>query len=193
MNFKLCVTFALIMMGLAIVGTLLAMGPRPPDTVQQISAPSIPQTMSEPYMVKDIYSGATGSSPSGLTAVSGTLFFVADEGTHGKELWKSDGTSDGTTLVKDIYTGTGPSSINNLADVNGILFFNADDGVYGLELWKSDGTTNGTVMVKDIRAGSWGSQNPSTAQFALSSAIPFSSSWPSLEPTEENCGKAMVH
>ncbi len=56
-------------------------------------------------MVKDIDPGATGSSPQNLTNVNGTLFFEADDGTHGFELWKSDGTAGGTVMVKDIDPG----------------------------------------------------------------------------------------
>ena len=62
------------------------------------------------WMVKDIYSGSTGSSPAYLTAVGNTLFFRANYGTNGTELWKSDGTASGTVMVKDIYSGSSSSS-----------------------------------------------------------------------------------
>ena len=47
-------------------------------------------------MVKDINPGSRGSHPRYLTDdVGGTLFFAANDGTHGHELWKSDGTRRG--------------------------------------------------------------------------------------------------
>src|SRR6516165_1464912 len=39
------------------------------------------------------------SSPSGLVAIGQTLFFAADDGIHGSQLWKSNGTAAGTVLV----------------------------------------------------------------------------------------------
>ncbi len=86
-----------------------------------------------------------------LTNVNGTLFFLADDGSNGYELWKSDGTAAGTVLVKNIRSSPGlPRSLTN---VNGTLYFVANDGSTGYELWKCDGTTAGTVMVKDIMSG----------------------------------------
>ena len=68
------------------------------------------------------------SNPANLFNFNGTLYFQALDGTHGYELWKSDGTSSGTTLVADIYSGIGGSNPYNFANVNGTLFFAANDG-----------------------------------------------------------------
>src|SRR5437868_3374972 len=103
--------------------------------------------------VKDINTGASapiGSTPSHLVAVGSALFFIADDGVSGPELWKSDGTSGGTVLVKDIRSAATGSTLAALGEVGGTLFFSADDGSNGAELWKSDGTLGGTVLVKDI-------------------------------------------
>src|SRR5205823_1022287 len=99
-----------------------------------------------------------------LTNVNGRLFFTADDGTGGRELWQSDGTAAGTVLVKDINPGGAGSSPGSLTNVNGTLLFTADDGTGARELWKSDGTAAGTaagtVLAKDINTGNAGS-NPS--------------------------------
>jgi ELWxxDGT repeat protein len=112
-------------------------------------------------MVKDIVPGEGGSAPSDLTNVNGALYFGANDGKNGSELWKSNGTAAGTKMVKDIDHGEDGSGPSDLTNVNGTLYFVARDGVgvgaHGNELWKSDGTAAGTVMVKDIDPGPNGS------------------------------------
>jgi ELWxxDGT repeat protein len=110
-------------------------------------------------MVKDIRPGLPSTiSNSGATAfftdLAGILYFVADDGVAGSELWKSDGTESGTVLVKDIRVGATGSFPRQLANVAGTLFFSANNGATGFELWRSDGTAAGTNLVKDISPGS---------------------------------------
>jgi len=112
--------------------------------------PVLSQTFS---LLKDINAGAGGSSFFNFTSVNGTLYFRPDDGVHGDELWKTNGTEAGTVLVKDINPGIAGSDLQEFLNVNGVLYFRADDGVHGTELWKSDGTAAGTVIIKDIYPG----------------------------------------
>lgn len=113
--------------------------------------------MPEPGLVSDVHAGFDSSNASRLTNVNGTIFFAANEGTNGVELWKSDGTSSGTVLVKDIHPGGASSNPYSLTNIAGTLYFSATDGTNGIELWKSDGSEAGTVRVKDIFPGGSGS------------------------------------
>src|SRR5215217_964271 len=94
-----------------------------------------------------------------MTLVGKTIFFTANDGKHGVELWKSDGTNRGTKLVKDIHPNSRSeaSDTGNLVALGKWLFFTANDGKHGVELWKSDGTVKGTRLVKDIKPGKVGS------------------------------------
>jgi ELWxxDGT repeat protein len=85
--------------------------------------------------------------------MGGRLYFQAEDGTTGNELWTSDGTAAGTVLVTDIRPGTSPSYPSYLTAMGGRLYFAAEDGTTGNELWTSDGTAAGTVLVKDIVPG----------------------------------------
>ena len=109
------------------------------------------------HLLKDIAPGPRSSTPTDLTTVDRTTFFTADDGTHGIELWKTNGTATGTSMVKDIQPPDAVNPPRQLTAARHTLFFTADDGTHGTELWKSDGTSNGTRMVADIRSGPAGS------------------------------------
>jgi ELWxxDGT repeat protein len=92
-----------------------------------------------------------------LANVNGTLFFTAVDGSNGKQVWRSDGTTGGTTPITEINLVATNAYPSGLTNVNGTLFFSATDGTHGTELWESIGTAAGTRQVKDINAGAAGS------------------------------------
>lgn len=67
------------------------------------------------------------------------------------ELWKSDGTIDGTKMIKNLYPGQAYSSqIGGMINFKGEVFFVAASqypGEYTWHLWKTDGTEAGTTMI----------------------------------------------
>jgi ELWxxDGT repeat protein len=109
-------------------------------------------------LVEDINPGYDGSLPvyeyveSFLFDMNGTVYFAANDGANGSELWTSAGTAAGTALVKDINPG-GPWSDSNpgqFISVGGAVYFVAYEPATGAEVWKTDGTAAGTALVKDV-------------------------------------------
>ena len=118
-------------------------------TVLIISANSRAQNWSRIVINTD----SIGSNPFRFLTIGNISYFFADDGAHGYELWRSDGTTAGTILLKDINPGSISSGVFNMINLNGVLLFGANDSTHGQELWRSDGTPAGTVMVKDIYPG----------------------------------------
>jgi ELWxxDGT repeat protein len=87
--------------------------------------------------------------------VGNFIYFFADDGIHGRELWITNGTTAGTRMVVDLNPGDGDTTMTHMTAFNNMLFFVYHDGIYkhGRELWRTDGTSAGTVMVKDIGTG----------------------------------------
>ncbi|BAS56519.1 hypothetical protein NIES2135_41680 [Leptolyngbya boryana NIES-2135] len=100
-------------------------------------------------------SSLTTTATTELVNVNGTLYFTADDGTNGRELWKVDANGQ-AVLVRDINTA-GSSNPASLTNVDGTLYFSANDGINGLELWKVDPITGQASLVNNIRAGVTGS------------------------------------
>ena len=100
----------------------------------------------------DIYSGPL----SDRIVVDGKFYFFSDDGVHGRELWRSDGTALGTFLIRDLCPGTCGTRFpywSDMAALGDQVVFAADDGVHGLELWITDGSALGTRLVADLRPG----------------------------------------
>ena len=112
------------------------------------------------------YRGNTGSSINDVEAINGRLFFSANDGPDGSQLWTSLGTASTTRMLTRIVNGTQSSfPIEGFIPGNGFTFFQADDGLHGSELWRTDGTAAGTFMIKDIQPGTRGSYPHDLAAF----------------------------
>lgn len=129
-------------------------GSRQPRPAGAAVAPALVVALIAALLVGPVPAALAGDvpapAPTSLTVVGDRLFFTADDGIHGRELWVSDGTLLGTSMVRDIVEGARGAEPRSLAAVGGWVFFSARDGVHGRELWVSDGTTDGTVLVRDI-------------------------------------------
>jgi ELWxxDGT repeat protein len=94
----------------------------------------------------NIYTGAPNSLPDLFTSVGSDTYFVATDSTHGEALWKTDGTSGGTSFVTELNAGSATSDdIQQLVNVNGTLFFYGTNGT-NYELYKWDGSTRTRIL-----------------------------------------------
>jgi ELWxxDGT repeat protein len=124
----------------------------------RLHATLAPEDWTEPVLVKDINRESARVHP--LAASQDALFFAADDGVHGRELWRTNGTANGTALVKDAWPGPACSQASYncrppvMVHAGDFLFLTLNDGEHGWELWRSDGTDSGTTLVKDIFPGS---------------------------------------
>jgi ELWxxDGT repeat protein len=96
-----------------------------------------------PQLLADVNPGAASSNPSPLVVIGSTAYFAANDGTHGNELWKTDGTAAGTVMLTDISPNDGGVYLSDLTNINGTLNFT----FRGSQLWKSKGTAASTVEV----------------------------------------------
>lgn len=105
-------------------------------------------------LVKDITPGAEDSVLTNATELNGRLVFFRwvplPGGGAGPELWRSDGTSNGTVRVRS-FTST-PGLGNYTLKVGGVLLFFLSEDT-GTTMWRTDGTTAGTTSVKRLDAG----------------------------------------
>jgi ELWxxDGT repeat protein len=97
-------------------------------------------------MIADINPGSGSSMPDHLMEMDGILYFSADDGVHGNELWRSDGTEQGTYRLIDIRPGLSGSDPKPLAAAPGKLWFSART-LNSYELWCTDGRADNTLKL----------------------------------------------
>jgi ELWxxDGT repeat protein len=85
-----------------------------------------------------------------LTTFGEYVYFRADDGTTGYELWRTNGTT--TARVADINpSGADSSNPSGFTPFGDWLYFTAVDSTFGFELWRTNG--NSTARVADINQG----------------------------------------
>ena len=103
----------------------------------------LPARSQPAYMVADLgettpYGYSLWYGPlSDQLSVGGRFYFFEDDGIHGRELWRSDGTALGTYLIRDLCPGSCGTRFpfwSSMAALGDDLLFAADDGVHGVEL-----------------------------------------------------------
>lgn len=133
-------------------------------------------TVAGTVLNKDIYESSLNSDVDHFYVTNNTLYFTANDGVHGREMWKMN-SSFVASLYQDIQIGTEsafPADSTPIDEntagfqaeftaIGGNIYFIADGKDYatdenekGIELWRTDGTGTkaGTKVVLDIVNGS---------------------------------------
>lgn len=116
-------------------------------------------TVEGTHLLADICPGPCSSGVRVPSWVRGSpppvpLVFRADDGVHGNELWRTDGTTDGTRLLADLCAGPCSSTPSSGAVLSGLFIVSAHDEVFGQQLWAVD-RSGGTALLTAPPMRSW--------------------------------------
>lgn len=110
-------------------------------------------------LLKEIYPGPNNFNNASYPTFivhQDKMYFSATDGVHGRELWVTDGTADGTKMLYDINSGAAESHPTEFHVVGNNLLFFAQTQATGRELWKYDLTTiSANEPFKNIKADIW--------------------------------------
>ena len=99
-------------------------------------------------MVRDLHPGLFDSLPQELTGLGEFVYFRAQAPGHGEQVWRSDGTAEGTDQAhRDPPGPLGGAEPRSLTPLDGTLHFLARSGSEGMALWRTDGTLERTRRV----------------------------------------------
>src|SRR6185295_3127562 len=112
----------------------------------------------QPHRITDFNRGRTRSFstpfPEAGTERDGVLYLPARDLQHGYELWRTDGTTAGTSRLTDLCPGLCDGASGTLGLFQGRLYFVGNDSEHGSEIWRTDGTVGGEELVADVCPGS---------------------------------------
>jgi large repetitive protein len=114
----------------------------------------------QPHLVTDLNQGRVPANlqplPSGGLEQDGVLYFLGQDPQHGYELWRTDGTPDGTYRLVDLCPGSCWGGGSGLGFFHGFLYFLGNDREHGVEIWRTDGTVGGEELLGDLCPGDCG-------------------------------------
>ena len=100
------------------------------------------------HLIKDIYPGDDGYSRGTIITYQGIPHFKAEDPDFGIELWKSDGTADGTVRVTDVAPGSSSSfSWPTTIYTDDELIYMGAGPAFNSELWISDKNGENPTMI----------------------------------------------
>ena len=121
-----------------------------------------------PELLKDInLSTNTFDFATGFVEFGSLVYFSANDGTSGRELWKSNGTEAGTVRIMDIQPGILSSNPGTLTNVLGTLYFIADAGIRGFESWILRPEVNSTSLAIAAASATKAEGNTGTTAFTF--------------------------
>ncbi|MDB5323495.1 MAG: Flagellar hook-length control protein FliK [Phycisphaerales bacterium] len=100
-------------------------------------------------LVSDLNTTPGSSDPHDVVQANGLTFFVADDGAHGLEVWRTDGTTIGTLLVRDIAPGSDSSIPVLIGAVGNMAIFRTTTG----DFWSTDGVSNTNRLLTTVHPG----------------------------------------
>jgi|CXWL01.1.fsa_nt_gi ELWxxDGT repeat protein len=111
-----------------------------------------PDAQFEP--VSDLLPGTGDSLVCGFASTGEDLYFLADDGVHGVELWTSRGSSEDTRLLAEVEAGPGPHATLAFATLEAVevgartlVSLSVSEPQAWNGLWSTDGTAAGTFRL----------------------------------------------
>jgi len=102
----------------------------------------------QPVLLKTLQATGFSSSQNGnYVKFEDQIYFIHRSDNFRNQLWKTDGTPEGTIQVHEFGQNVFPEQFNVF---NNQLIFLAQDSRGLKQLWKSDGTTQGTSLIKSV-------------------------------------------